>query len=72
MKRFKESAFNWFDKGVISDKFEIGVTFSKLIENSLTSTVCQIKEMIGKVIALDISKRHDLYLSDSKQSSLSK
>ena len=36
------------------------------------SPVCQIGcGMIGKVIALDISKRHDLYLSDFKQSSLS-
>ena len=36
------------------------------------STVCQIGcGMIGKVMALDISKRHDLYLSDFKQTSLS-
>ena len=36
------------------------------------ATVCQIGcGMIGKVMALDISKKHDLYLSDIDQSSLS-
>ena len=36
------------------------------------STVCQIGcGMIGKFMALDISKRHDLHLSDIDQSSLS-
>ena len=36
------------------------------------ATVCQIGcGMIGKVMALDISKRHDLHLSDIDQSSLS-
>ena len=35
------------------------------------ATVCQIGcGMIGKVMALDISKRHDLYLSDLNQCSL--
>ena len=36
------------------------------------ATVCQIGcGMIGKVMAIDISKRHDLHLSDIDQSSLS-
>ena len=35
------------------------------------ATVCQIGcGMIGKVMALDISKRHDLHLSDLDRSAL--
>ena len=35
------------------------------------ATICQIGcGMIGKVMALDISKRHDLHLSDLNRSAL--